>query len=244
MSPEAFRLSLDQAAPPGAAKPALAALWWAKKGDWDRAHAVVQAHEGDPDCDLVHAHLHRQEGDAANARYWYGRAGEAFAEMPLPEEWAAIVARLAATIAIRPLAAGDGAQWEALWRGYQAFYKVEIPPAASEATWARFFDPAEPVNALVAEADGRLVGLVHYIFHRNTWMVEPVCYLQDLFTAEAARGQGVGGALIEAVSAQARAAGCSRVYWMTHETNRQAMRLYDKVAEKSGFIQYRKPLKP
>jgi GNAT superfamily N-acetyltransferase len=106
-------------------------------------------------------------------------------------------------------------------------------------TWSRFFDGYEPMHALVAEADGGLIGIVHYLFHRNTSMIGPTCYLQDLFTAPAARGRGVGRALIEAVYAAARAAGAGRVYWMTHETNRTAMRLYDQVAERSGFVQYR-----
>jgi GNAT superfamily N-acetyltransferase len=109
-------------------------------------------------------------------------------------------------------------------------------------TWARFFDAYEPVNALVAELDGRLVGLVHYIFHRSTIMISPTCYLQDLFTSEAARGRGFGKALIEAVYGKAREAGSPRVYWLTHETNHTAMRLYDAVAERSGFLQYRKML--
>lgn len=141
---------------------------------------------------------------------------------------------------VRDVRPEDRPQWEVLWQGYLTFYKASIPPAAMEATWARFFDPAEPVHALVAEEAGRLLGLVHVIFHRSTWMEAPVCYLQDLFTAPEARGQGVGRQLIEAVYAKAREAGSSRVYWMTHETNAQAMILYDKVAAKSGFLQYRK----
>jgi len=109
-------------------------------------------------------------------------------------------------------------------------------------TWARFFDTYEPVHALVAEQDDRLIGLVHYIFHRSTISIAPTCYLQDLFTGESARGQGVGRALIEQVYRIAQEAGSSRVYWLTHETNETAIKLYDKVAEKSGFIVYRKPL--
>ena len=93
---------------------------------------------------------------------------------------------------------------------------------------------------MVAEKDGQLLGLVHYLFHRNTAMIAPTCYLQDLFTNAAARGKGVGQALIEAVYQRAKAAGSPRVYWMTHETNLTAMKLYDKIAERSGFVQYRK----
>ncbi len=141
---------------------------------------------------------------------------------------------------IRPVRPEDKANWLPLWQGYLQFYEHDLPSDITDTLWARFFDAAEPVHALVAEENAQLLGLVHYIFHRNTWMVEDVCYLEDLFTAEAARGKGVGRALIEAVYAAARAAGSSRVYWMTHETNTTAQALYDKIAEKPGFIQYRK----
>ncbi len=143
---------------------------------------------------------------------------------------------------IRPAAPSDFAQWAPLWAGYNTFYRRTLPDEITRTTWQRFFDAYEPVHALVAERDGRLVGLAHYLFHRNTTMIQPICYLQDLFTAEAARGAGVGRALIEGVYARARAAGSPRVYWITHETNTTAMRLYDRVAERSGFVQYRKQL--
>ncbi len=107
-------------------------------------------------------------------------------------------------------------------------------------TWARFFDSDEPVHALVAEHEGRLIGLAHYLFHRSTTATGPVCYMQDLFTSEAARGKGVGRALIHGVYERAIIAGSPRVYWLTQETNRTARELYDKVAEDSGFIMYRK----
>jgi GNAT superfamily N-acetyltransferase len=146
------------------------------------------------------------------------------------------------TVAIRPIVPGDRTQWERLWRGYLIFYKATMPAAGTDLTWSRFFDAYEPMHALVAEEGGTLVGLVHYLYHRNTRMVGPVCYLQDLFTGENARGKGVGRALIEAVYAAAKQAGSPRVYWQTHETNTRAMLLYDKLADKSGFIQYRKDL--
>lgn len=147
---------------------------------------------------------------------------------------------------VRPLAAGDYDAWRPLWDGYNAFYgragETALPEAITDLLWARLFDPAEPVHALVAEADGRVVGLVQYLFHRATTMDAPICYLNDLFTSAEARGAGVGRALIEAVYAAARAAGSTRVYWQTHETNQTAMRLYDQVAAKSGFLVYRKEL--
>jgi GNAT superfamily N-acetyltransferase len=146
------------------------------------------------------------------------------------------------TLIVRPVAQGDFTQWAPLWEGYNRFYKRTLPAAITEMTWTRFFDAYEPVHALVAERDGQLLGLVHYIFHRNTTMIGPTCYLQDLFTSEAARGQGVGRALIDGVYAKAREAGAPRVYWQTHETNKTAMKLYDQVAERSGFVVYRKQM--
>jgi GNAT superfamily N-acetyltransferase len=146
------------------------------------------------------------------------------------------------SFAIRPVAAADYAQWEPLWEGYNLFYRRTVPAAITRLSWSRFFDPAEPVHALVADQKGELLGLVHFIYHRNTTLAGPICYLQDLFTAEHARGRGVGRALIEAVYAQARATGAERVYWHTHETNATAMRLYDTLAERSGFVVYRKQL--
>ena len=150
------------------------------------------------------------------------------------------------SLTVRPAAPEDHAQWRPLWDGYNAFYgragATALPEAVTAATWARFFDPYEPMHALVAEDGGRLVGLVHYLFHRSTTMIAPTCYLQDLFADPAVRGRGVGRALIVAVYAAARAAGLDRVYWQTHETNAVARRLYDQVAEQSVFIVYRKDL--
>lgn len=147
---------------------------------------------------------------------------------------------------IRPLRRSDYDQWLPLWDGYNAFYDrvgpTALDPAVTAATWGRFFDAYEPLHALVAERDGRLIGLTHYLFHRSTTAIAPLCYLSDLFTTAEARGGGVGRALIEAVYAEARAAGSPRVYWQTRENNATARRLYDQVAELSGFLSYRKLL--
>jgi GNAT superfamily N-acetyltransferase len=149
-------------------------------------------------------------------------------------------------IRVRAVARDDYDEWLPLWQGYNAFYgrsgATAVAPAITAATWGRFFDAYEPLWALVAERGCALVGLVHYLYHRHTNMIAPTCYLEDLFTAEAARGRGVGRALIEAVYARARADGLTRVYWHTHESNATAMRLYDQVAERPGFVMYRKVL--
>jgi GNAT superfamily N-acetyltransferase len=151
-----------------------------------------------------------------------------------------------AALIVRPVARADYAHWLPLWDGYNEFYgragATALPAEITAATWARFFDAYEPVHALVAESGAKLVGLVHYLFHRSTTLLEPTCYLQDLFTDPAARGQGVGRALIAAVYERARIAGCTRVYWLTHESNATARKLYDRVAERPGFILYRKLL--
>ena len=150
------------------------------------------------------------------------------------------------TFLIRAVQPSDFAQWKPLWDGYNAFYgrkdETALANEISNRTWSRFFDGYEPVHAVVAEQSGQLLGLAHFIFHRSTIALGPVCYLQDLFTLESARGNGVGRALIKEVYRRADLAGCSRVYWHTHETNSTAIKLYNKVAEKSGFVVYRKTL--
>ena len=147
---------------------------------------------------------------------------------------------------IRTIQPDDFSNWKLLWDGYNAFYgregKTALQEAITNTTWSRFFDHYEPMHAFVAEQSGQLLGLAHFLFHRSTITLEPTCYLQDLFTSEEARGKGVGRALIEEVYRHAKSAGASRVYWQTHETNANAMKLYDKVAEKSGFLVYRKQL--
>jgi GNAT superfamily N-acetyltransferase len=148
---------------------------------------------------------------------------------------------MADPLIVRSIAPPDFARWQPLWAGYNRFYgRPALPPEITQMTWSRFFDAYEPVHAVVAEKDGQLLGLAHYLFHRSTIQIQLTCYLQDLFTDEAARGKGIGRALIEAVYERARIAGSPRVYWQTHESNLTAMRLYDKVAERSGFVVYRK----
>jgi GNAT superfamily N-acetyltransferase len=143
-------------------------------------------------------------------------------------------------IEIRPVGRDERAAWEPLWRGYLDFYRTSVTKEVYDTTWARLHDPSEPMGVLGAYVDGTLLGIVHFLYHRSCWTVGNYCYLQDLFVAEGARKLGLGRALIEAVYREAKAAGASRVHWLTHETNATARGLYDTLAERPGFIQYRK----
>ncbi|MFR9721130.1 N-acetyltransferase family protein [Aeromonas diversa] len=145
-------------------------------------------------------------------------------------------------ITIRPVARDDYAQWRQLWDGYNAFYGREgdtaLPEPITQMSWERFFDPSEPVHALVAVEDQIVIGLVHYLFHRSTTRLHDVCYLQDLFTEPQHRGRRIGRRLVEAVYAAARAAGSGRVYWQTQATNVAGRALYNQIARHGGFIVY------
>ena len=143
------------------------------------------------------------------------------------------------SLEIRTLQPQDRPAWEPLWDAYTRFYEHEPDQHLSDLAWQRFHDADEPMYALGAFEEGRLLGITHFLFHRSTSLANHTCYLQDLYTVVEARGRGVGRALIESVVEQAREAGSARVYWMTHETNDTARVLYDKLAERSGFIQYR-----
>lgn len=147
------------------------------------------------------------------------------------------------SISVRFVERSDFENWLVLWDGYNAFYNrvgsTALPMEITQTTWGRFFDSHEPVHCLVAEQNHDVVGIAHYIFHRNTTLLSPTCYMQDLFTREEAGGQGIGRALIDGVYDKAKAAGISRVYWHTYETNEKAMALYDDIAERSGFVLYR-----
>jgi GNAT superfamily N-acetyltransferase len=140
---------------------------------------------------------------------------------------------------VRSIRRTDRDQWAPLWRAYLKFYRAAESAEVTNATWARIFDALEPVHGLVAERDEELIGFSHYLFQRSTWLLNPQCYLQDLYVGEDKRGLGVGRALIAAVVCVAKEAGAARVFWNTHETNTVARRLYDAVAERTGFIQYR-----
>lgn len=140
---------------------------------------------------------------------------------------------------IRALQPEDEAQWRRLWTGYLSFYQTTVPEPVYASTFARLLgDDPQDFNALVAEADGQLLGLTHYLFHRHAWRIENVCYLQDLYVDPAARGLGLGRKLIEAVYARSDAAGAPQVYWLTQDFNHEARQLYDRIAKVSPFIRY------
>jgi GNAT superfamily N-acetyltransferase len=150
---------------------------------------------------------------------------------------------LSEAVEVRAVQRADFPDWKLLWDGYNAFYgrvgETALAPDITLTTWSRFFDAYEPMHALLAEVAGGIVGLAHFLYHRSTIQIPPTCYLSDLFTTDTVRGRGVGRALISAVYEHAKLAGSPRVYWQTHESNALAMRLYDQVAERSGFLVYR-----
>lgn len=144
---------------------------------------------------------------------------------------------------VRRLRPDDETAWRALWRDYLAFYKTEVPEAVYETTFARLLgDDPHDFHGLIAEVDGRPVGLAHYLFHRHAWKIENVCYLQDLYADPSVRGRGLGRKLIEAVYAAADAAGAPAVYWLTQDFNTGARRLYDRIGTLTPFIRYVRPV--
>lgn len=142
-------------------------------------------------------------------------------------------------VSIRPLQAGDRTEWAEMWTDYLAFYETSVAGAVYDTTFARLLgDDPQDFSCLVAETEGRLVGLTHYLFHRHAWKIENVCYLQDLFARPQNRGTGVGRALIRAVYAAADAAGAPSVYWLTQDFNQTARKLYDRIGVLTPFIRY------
>jgi GNAT superfamily N-acetyltransferase len=133
----------------------------------------------------------------------------------------------------------DESDFLGLWASYLAFYKVDLAPSVTAATWARLIDPASPVKARLGLVDGQVQGFAIHLHHPSTWAATEDCYLEDLFVAKAARGQGLGRALIDDLIALARAKGWSRLYWHTDETNSRARALYDQYVASDGHVRYR-----
>ncbi|MDZ5603107.1 GNAT family N-acetyltransferase [Pseudomonas sp. RP23018S] len=145
-------------------------------------------------------------------------------------------------VTLRPVTAQDHSHWLALWQAYLVFYKTELADEVSSSTWQRLLDVNEPTHSALAWVDGKAVGMVNWIYHRTNWSIGDSCYLQDLYVDGEQRGLGIGAQLIEQVCSAAKAAGCSKVHWLTQDTNATAIRLYEHVAERSGFIQFRRNL--
>ncbi len=142
-------------------------------------------------------------------------------------------------VSIRPIREDDRKAWAGLWNGYLEYYETSVPPEVYEASFTRLLgNDAQDFHGAIAEIDGKAVGLVHYLFHRHMWKIENVVYLQDLYADPEVRGQGIGRALIEHVYAQADAAGCPSVYWLTQDFNETARKLYDRIGVKTPFIRY------
>jgi GNAT superfamily N-acetyltransferase len=158
----------------------------------------------------------------------------------MPRIGACVCGKSVTPVAVLPLTASDREQWEALARAYKAFYLTDLPDSAYDDTWQRLLQ-RDGIRGLCARIEGRFVGITHFLFHTGIWSPS-ACYLEDLFVEPAARGRGVARALIEAVAKCAREEGAGRLYWLTHETNATACTLYDKVAARSGFIEYEYPL--
>ncbi|AHF70269.1 MULTISPECIES: GNAT family N-acetyltransferase [Pseudomonas] len=145
-------------------------------------------------------------------------------------------------VQIRPVTADDHGAWLPLWQAYLRFYKTELADGVSDVTWQRILDPAETTHSALAWLDGKAVGMVNFIYHRSNWSIKNACYLQDLIVAPEQRGTGIGRRLIEHVYATAKANDCDKVHWLTHETNTTAIQLYERIAERGGYIQFRKAL--
>ncbi|MBX8573739.1 GNAT family N-acetyltransferase [Pseudomonas cichorii] len=145
-------------------------------------------------------------------------------------------------VQIRPVTADDHGAWLQLWQAYLRFYKTELADDVSDVTWQRILDPDETTNSALAWLDGKAVGMVNFIYHRSNWSIKNACYLQDLIVAPEQRGTGIGRQLIEYVYATAQANNCDKVHWLTHETNATAIQLYERIAERGGYIQFRKAL--
>ena len=140
---------------------------------------------------------------------------------------------------IRTATADDEPAFRTLWAGYLAFYHVTLPPSVTDQTWARILDPASPLTARLAVVKGQVTGFALHHTHISTWGLGADCYLEDLYLTDAARGLGLGRALMDDLIALARAKGWSRLYWHTDASNARARKLYDSYTPTDGHVRYR-----
>ena len=143
-----------------------------------------------------------------------------------------------AILTVRPVAASDEVRWRELWRGYQDFYGIDLAETSTAELFRRLLDGTAPYGGFVADLDGEIVGITHYVLIPDTWDPKPNCYLNDLFVAPEARGSGAGRALIAAVKARAQELDCPLLWWLTAEDNATAQALYDQIAELDTFRRY------
>jgi GNAT superfamily N-acetyltransferase len=142
-------------------------------------------------------------------------------------------------VEVRDARPSDETAFLSLWDQYLAFYQVDLAPTITAATWVRLMDPASPVKARLAVVGTQVQGFAIHLHHPSTWVATEDCYLEDLFVAEAARGTGLGRALIDDLISLARRNGWSRLYWHTDETNTRARALYDQYVASDGHTRYR-----
>lgn len=136
----------------------------------------------------------------------------------------------------------DKAGWLPLWQAYLDFYKQDLTEALTDLTFARFLDEAESMYMVVARDQGRVIGFASFVLHRSTWAEGSYCYLEDLYVDAILRGKGIARSLIAAVAEAGKAKGAERLYWITDASNTTAQALYDKVASRTDFIQFRRDL--
>ena len=139
---------------------------------------------------------------------------------------------------VRPISQNDKTVWLDLWQGYLEFYKEDLPDGVTESVWQRLFDDNIRMYGYVAEYQGQVVGLSHSVIHDATWTAEPICYLEDLYVDASVRGKGAGRALIQNLLNLAKDKGWNRVYWHTHEDNKNARALYDQFVKEGGYVKY------
>jgi len=146
------------------------------------------------------------------------------------------------SINVRQIQVGDKSAWQELYFDYLKFYETSPSDVNSELLWDRLTNPEPQIQALVAEANGVVIGIAHFHYQLSTWSDTSYCYLEDLYVAEGARGKGVAKALIQQVQELAIKQGCTELFWITKESNSIARKLYDQVANLSDFVRYKKKL--
>jgi GNAT superfamily N-acetyltransferase len=143
-----------------------------------------------------------------------------------------------ADVIVRPPEASDEQDWRALWQGFQTHFGGAIPAQASAQTWRLLLDESAPLNGLLAIAGGRACGLAHYSFTPFAWTATPVCFLQDLYVDESARGLGAGRALVQGVYDVAQAAGAANVFWLADAADERLLRFYRAIALETPYVRF------